>query len=475
MLAADTALKTAETLYAQLVQRRTGIAKAERYHRGEQPLAFASDEWEATHKKRYQGFSDNWCGVVGSAPPERMKITGFRIGDDTDPLDDDERKLWHDWELNDGGAQSSQGILTSTVAKRSFALVWGNRDDEPMLSWEHPSQVIVSHDPETREKRYGVKAWVDDDMEFLTLYEPDAVWKWERKTLDGVANGHRTESGLHVITSSIGGGWKPRQGAGDDTWPVKNPLGRVPIAEFPNRPTLGGEPLSDIEGTMAMQDAINLLWAYLFTAADHASMPARVVMGQAPPKLPILNSEGQKIGEQAVDIQALTKGRMLWLTGQSTSVDQWDAADLDTFTKVINIAVRHIAAQTRTPIYLVHGELGNVNGETLTGLDAPLVAKVKEARAFYGSGIRDVFQMMALVRGNTNVAQAARTGVVNWSKPEVQSESLISDAAIKDRQAGMPLQAILEDRYGYSQKRIDQIMEQARKEARNPFLDNAQD
>jgi len=473
VLDAKTALATAETLYTQLTTRRQAIEKAERYHRGDQPLAFASDEWKTFHRARYVGFSDNWCGVVGSAPSERMKITGFRIGDDTDPLSDDERALWHDWELNDGSIQSSQGILTSTIAKRSFAMVWGNRDDEPMLSWEHPSQVIVSHDPETREKRFGVKAWADDDREFLTLYEPDAVWKWERKIIGGLPTTGRTESGIYVSVSASsfgGGGWTVRQGTGDDTWPIKNPLGRVPIAEFPNRPPLKGEPISDIEGTMAMQDAINLLWAYLFTAADHASMPARVVMGQGPPKIPVLDAQGKQIGEKAIENEALTKGRMLWLTGQSTTISQWDAAKLDIFTNVINIAVRHIAAQTRTPIYLIHGELGNVNGETLTGLDAPLVSKVSEAKPFHAAGLRDVFAMMALVRGNKSVAEAARVGQVGWSKPFVQSESIIADAAIKSKQVGLPLQTILEDLYGYSQKRIDQIMEQVREESQDPYL-----
>src|SRR5690606_38901627 len=90
--------------------------------------------------------------------------------------------------------------------------------------------------------------------------------------------------GIAVPTSDRSG-WRPREGASPN--PMPNPLGTVPVVEFPNRPMLGAEPLSHIAGTISMQDAINLLWAYLFSAADFASMPARVVMGQEPPKLPI--------------------------------------------------------------------------------------------------------------------------------------------------------------------------------------------
>lgn len=101
---------------------------------------------------------------------------------------------------------------------------------------------------------------------------------------------------------------------------TEGPLGLLPIVEFPNRPLLGDGPISDIEGTMAGQDAANLMWAYLFGAADYASMPARVVMGQGPPKVPILDANGQKVSEAPIDVEQLTRGRMLWLTGQNTTM-----------------------------------------------------------------------------------------------------------------------------------------------------------
>ncbi|MFW7414750.1 phage portal protein [Demequina sp. SO4-18] len=457
MLTADAALTKATSLLNTLAGRRAEIDRLNSYYLGDQPLVFATDEWKKFHAKRYQGFSDNWCGVVGSAPGERTEITGFRVGKDVDPVSSDEAGLWADWERNDGPAQASQGFLASTVSKRSFALVWGDPDDEPVLTWESPSQMIVDYDVENpRKRRYALKAWTDGDMEFITLYEPEAVWKWERRAY-GVTNG-RTRAGL-IVPGSMGANFTVRQPDTDDTWPVRNPLGVVPVVEFANRPTLGGEPMSDIAGTAAMQDAINMLWAYLFVAADYASMPGRVVTGAEPPKVPILNDAGDVIGSKPVDIDALTKGRMLWLTGQGVQIDQWDAAKLDVFLEVVNVAVRHIAAQTRTPIYLVHGELGNVNGETLTGLDAPLVAKVREAHKFYQRPTRELFALMALVRDQKALARECALGTIQWSNPEVRSDSQVSDAALKDVQVGIPLQAVLETRYGYSQPKIARILQ----------------
>ncbi|MDF2915983.1 MAG: hypothetical protein K0S70_200 [Microbacterium sp.] len=473
VLSTEQALKKTEALYARLNRRRPEIASLEKYFRGDQPLSYASDEWRKVHRDRYKNFADNWCGVVGSAPGERTELYGFRLGEDGDPVSADEKALWRDWEVNDGPAQASQGFLMSTIAKRSAAIVWGTKDDEPTLTWEHPAQVIVDYDPESpRRRKFGLKSWREDDLEFATLYEADAVWKWQRPVTAGAIEKGRTESGLLIASTAdlSGGGWVPRQGD-DNTWPISNPLGKVPVVEFQNRPMLAGEPISDIDGTRSMQDAVNMLWAYLFVAADYASMPARVVTGQEPPKLPILDENGQKIGEKPVDIEALTKGRMLWLTGQNAKVAQWDAAKLDVFTDVINVAVRHVAAQTRTPIYLVHGELGNVNGETLTGLDAPLVSKVREAHKFYRTPMREVFSLMAAVRGNESVADAALTGDAQWKNPEVRSDAQISDAALKDRNIGWSFAGVLEKRYGLSQPEIERQLALIKSEQEtDPYL-----
>ena len=80
----------------------------------------------------------------------------------------------------------------------------------------------------------------------------------------------------------------------------------------------------------------------------------------------VLDANGQKIGEQVISADQLKNGRLLWLTGENAKIDSWEPAKLDVFTEVINVAVKHIASQTQTPIHYIMGELGNVNGETLT-------------------------------------------------------------------------------------------------------------
>lgn len=464
------ALRLVVKLHKRLADRQPEIAKFEAYYRGDQPLAYASNAWSAEHAARYDGFSDNWCGVVGKAAAERTKLIGIRLGDDVRaPLDDDERALWRDWDINEMPLKSSQGFLTSSIARRSAAIVWGNSDDEPVVTWEHPSQVIVDYEPGTGRPRYALKAWADDDWQFATLYTADEVWKFQRRSAHAYMPGGTNSSGLWLpngfTTAASTGGWEKRDNTGDDSWPLPNPLGELPVREFEHKPMLRGEPLSRIDGTIAMQDAINLLWAYLFVAADFASMPARVVMGQEPPKLPVLNESGQKIGEKAVDIGELARGRMLWLTGQNAKIGSWDAAKLDVFTQVINVAVKHTASKTSTPIYYINGELGNTNGETLKATETPLNNSVLEDQDYYTPSMRGIFRLMALVRSNQRVADAARTARLQWKNPEIANEAQLSDAALKDRQVGFPLEWVAQERYGLSQVDVDRVLEMV---ARDP-------
>lgn len=464
-LTAQQAASRVNALYTELASRRPQIKRYEDYHEGKQPLCYSSDEFKRFHGERFKGWSDNWCGVVGSAAPELTEFAGIHLGEDEEDLSSAERVLLRDWNINDGQAQSAQGFLSGAVASRSFALVWGDDDDEPVLTWEHASQAVVGYHDNGR-RRDGLKVWVEDKLEFANLYTPDGLWKFER---DQHFAGGQSPSGLHLPASmALEGGWRPREVAGEP-WPVRNPMGIVPLVELPNRPLLGKGPISDIQGTIAAQDAVNLMWAYLFGAADFASHPARVIMGQEPPMVPTLDENGQKIGEKPLDLEQLKKGRMLYLTGQKTTIGQWDAAKLDVFSGVVDVLVKHIGAQSRTPLNYF-GAMSNINGETLDSLRIPLHNKVRDGQKHLNGPMREIFRLMALARGDNAVAEQCRTATIQWKNPETATDAQTSDAALKDKQIGWSAAGILERRYGMSQQEVEREIERRRTEADDPVL-----
>lgn len=469
-LTPDTAAKRADSLYQVIAKRAPEIRELKEFYEGNQPLAFASEQWQKSHSKRYKGFSDNWCEVVANSTSERESVIGFQLPSTAKKRPKAEKLIWDAWMRNEQDSLSSQGFLEAAVARRSFCQVWGEAGDgEPIVTWRSADQAAVKYDAETGRKRVGaVVVWDDEEESFerMTYYTPTEVFRFKRSRL-------LKGSGLILPSSfQLSGGWSL------DSYGV-NHLGMVPVIEFPNRPVLGRGPLSDIKGTVAMQNAINLLWAYLFNAADHASMPARVVMGQEPPKIPILDDQGQPTGQyQQVDPKHLTEGRMLWLTGQNTKVDQWEAAKLDVFTEVIEKAVGHIAAQTRTPPhYLVANKgLSNLSGDALKAAETGLVQKVRQAMEFFDPRLRDVFQLIALQLGEDKAAAMAPLGSIEWRDPENRSDAQTSDAAMKDRSMGYPFEYILKKR-GHSPQEREEIMEMVRREQRellhDPGLDAA--
>lgn len=479
----DQALAKVGPLYNELSCRRPEIQRVDAYYRGFQPLRFASDKWREYNAARYERFSDNWCAPVANSPSERLRVDGFRLDDDPQQSPD-EKALWRDWQLNDLPMQSSQGFLASIVAARSFVLVWGDDDDNPVATWERPDQMIVGYDIERPGRRVAaLKAWYDDESEYATLYVDDQVWKFQRPYAHMTQTGEippgargyeyfaRT-SGL-VVPLQNADGWLLREGV--DVNPAPNPLGVVPVVEFANRPMLGGEPLSDVSGTAAMQDAVNLLWAYLFNAADFASMPARVVMGQEPPQIPILDADGNVVGSRPVDMKKIAEDRILWLTGQNTKIGQFDAAKLDAFTGVVETCVTHIAAQTRTPPhYLVLGKgMVNVNADGMKAAEIGLVMKVQEEQLYFGAGVREVFRLFALVRDNKALAEKCRLGEVQWKDAENRSEAQLVDALQKLSAIGFPFEWIAE-RYGLSQTEMTRLLAMREREAaNNPALATA--
>lgn len=455
------AMRLAEKIYRRLDARRPEVEKFEDYYEGKQPLTFATEEWRAQNAERYAGFSDNWCAPIVNAEAERASIGGIAFFGEKERA----KAYWETLRRNRFELQFSQAVVATLSAKRSYAMVWGDADTErPLVSFEHASMVEVQYDWENPQKRVAaLKSWVDEETEYGTLYTPSQVFKFKRPRIP-IVNDRDPQADQAKPGRGDMGGWEPRY-PDDSDYILVNPLGVVPVVEFQNRPMLRGNPQSEIQGAVPMQDSINLLWAYLMLAADYASMDARVILGADPPKIPILDNQGNIIGSRPVDMKDLREKRILSITGDNAKIDSWKAAALDIFTDTIEIAVGHIAAQTRTPPhYLVANKgLSNLSGEALQASEAGLVTKVREFRAFTDDSLREMLRLMALVENDADAAELAPLAQFHWDRIEVRSDAQVSDAMSKDRTTGYPFEYLLE-KYGHSPSEIERIMAMKRQE-----------
>jgi hypothetical protein len=356
--------------------------------------------------------------------------------------------------MNALDADSQLGFLGAVNAGRSFVLVWGNPDDPdtPEVTFEDASQCIVVYCPGSRRhRRAALKRWEDGTDDYATLYLPNEVWKFKRGRL-----GMYQKTPYMQEADDEMNGWAVRD-MGDEPNPQPNPLGVVPMVELPNRPTMVSDPIADTSGVIALQDAVNLLWAQLFTASDYASFPTRIVLGAERPVVPVLDETGQIVGERPVDMEKFAVDRVQFFSGDDVSVAEWTAANLNAYTDIIETAVGHIAAQTRTPQHYLIGKMSNLSADALLAAETGLVKRVEEKQIWFGQALREVFRLIAMAQGDTAKALAVAGGRVLWAEAESRSQSQLTDSLVKLKSIGFPFE-FLALRYGLTPTELADLM-----------------
>ncbi|MGI3230577.1 phage portal protein [Streptomyces sp. GTA36] len=406
--------------------------------------------------------------VVGDSPIERMAVTGFQAYGEHKA----DTELWKVWQVNGLDADSQLGFLGSVLSARCFVLVWGNPDDEevPVVTFEDASQCIVAYEPGSRRnRRAALKRWQDGNSDFATLYLNDEVWKFERP-LSQQDKSPQMADVDEAMKLWVPAGeqrrrqtWEPREMASEPN-PQPNPMGVVPMVELPNKPMLISEPISDVTGVVAMQDAINLIWAQLFTASDAASFPQRVITGAERPMIPKLNAAGEIVGKQPVDLDKFQVDRVAWITGKDAKISEWSAANLTMYTDVMEVAVGHLAAQTRTPQHYLIGKMANLAEGALLAAETGLVKRVDEKKLWSGQGLREVARLIALARDETAKAEAMRAGSVLWADSESRSNAQLADSLVKLKDIGFPFEW-LALRYGLTPTEVADVVAMREKEA----------
>ncbi|MEU5429038.1 phage portal protein [Streptomyces olivoreticuli] len=420
---AETPLQMTERLYRKLQRRKREAKRWSAYYEGEHPLLFASPEFASQTGGLFDDFSDNWCATVPDATVERLRPLGFRLEDGT--LDQAASRAWRRSECD---VEVGLALLESLITGRSYALVWKPDGVNTEITFEHASTAVVEYVPGRRRLRAaGLKVWRDWDTEFATLFTPTTVYRWQRPARGG-------------------GQWTDRTAGLSRGEPshLPNPLGAVPLVELPNRSRLSAAPRSELRTVVPLQNAVNTLWAHLMTASDQRALPARVVLGMDRPVREIVDETGEVVGEEDLPLDRFRSDRLLWLEREGASIAEFSAADPAGYLDVINQAVEHIAAQTRTPGTYLNGKLVNVSAETLVASEAGLVAKVVERQRHFGAALREVMRLEALAAGEASRAESLALGSVVWRDPQFRSDAQYSDALVKLKAVGVPDEALWE-------------------------------
>ncbi|MEU4967784.1 phage portal protein [Streptomyces smyrnaeus] len=413
-------------LWQRLKARERGVEQLREYYSGNHPLPMVPEKARAAFQRLLRQSRSNYVGLVVDSTAERIQVDGFRLGDDE--VGDEE--AWRIWQANRMDAAADLLIAEAVKVGRAFALVAPNPRDPatPIVTAEDATQAIVAYEPGGLfERAAGLKAWTDEwTGDYMsTVYLPDGLYKfraakptagkprWERRSVDG------------------------------EPWPAPNPLGVVPLVEIQNHPDLLGEPHSEIEDVLDVQDRINKTLIDRLMAQEFAAFRQRLLIGYEVPT----DDNGQPIEpfQSAVD--------RLWIVeDENVKVHEFQATDLSPYLKAVEADVQHIAARTRTPAQYLLGQLSNVNGETLKATESGLVAKVRQRCRPLGEGLEDVVRLYLQAAGDDRDLEKIE---VIWHNPEFRTEGELVDALVKMSTLGVPLRALWE-RWGASQTEIRQ-------------------
>jgi hypothetical protein len=399
-----------DTLLEQLAARQSSIRLCDAYYRGEHRMAFTTAQYREHFGALFSAFSDNWCDLVVDASAERLRVEGFRFGDD--PTADD--AAWEIWQRNRMDAEADMAHTDAIKLGCSYALVGADDGGKASIQVEPADKAIVYVDPAQGHHRLaGLRFWTDEfGVSHCAVYLPGSVAWWRKE--------------------GESGSWMEDVGSGD------NPLGVVPLIPLANAPTLGNRlGRSDIERVIPLQNAVNKLCGDMIVASEFAAYPQRWATGIEIPRNP-------ETGERMAPSFLGGADRVWGDESEGAKFGNFQVADLTPYVRAIEMCIQHVAAQTRTPPHYLLGSSGAFpSGESLKATETGLVAKVRRKQLSFGEGWEEAMRLAFAVEGDSERGEQMTVETI-WANPESRIVAETVDAAVKLAGIGVPRPALWE-------------------------------
>ena len=435
-------------LYAEIYARRPMIAKATRYYDGDHDLSFASEKFLEAFGGLFHAFADNWCPLVIGAVEERLEIQGFRV----DPQGDADEAASVIWQRNDLDLQSQIAHTEGLVQGAHYATAWIDDldDSKAKITIESAERAAVLSHPKIPSRRMaGLRTWIDDDgYEHAELFLPDRVYLFRSKTK---RNGPIMDASRVHWVAEDHPDLEPKLDASSS---MANPLGKIPIVEFLNKPRLsvsrraGFGAHSDLAPIMPLQDAANKIFADLLVASEFAAYPQRWVTGWEPD----VDDETDAIIPPRFRSGA---GKTWWSENADANFGSFPAASVDGYVKLIEMIVQHIASISSTPPHYLRASADRLSGESLRSAETGLVSKVRRKQRSLETQWEEVMRLAGSIESNRTLAEAERMETI-WRDPETRTESEHVDAVMKRKDLEVPLEQLWQD-LGYSPEQISRF------------------
>lgn len=377
----------------------------------------ATSEQTAKYREMARLSTTNLCGLVVEATAERMRVEGFRFGDNPEADED----AWRIWQSSDFDSGSAEAITHALVYGRSFVSVDPFDRIGPRLICEDPRQVIIAYSSDGRRDRLAaLKVWADEwtGTKMATLYLPGAIYRMQDNQTSSLAS-----------APSL---WGPREIVGQPVVAI-NPLGEVPFFELRNR--IAGRTRSEIARLVIPQERLNQAVFNTDAVAEYGAFRQKWATGIDVPVDPIT---GQRVSPFNVNVAKMLVGTPP--AGKEGIVEpkfgDFNATDLSGYLELGREIALHVARIGRipTPYFL---PFQNVSAEALALAVSGLVNKCRQRVLGYEpaleGAVRFAFKAMGDPRANEMMAET------RWASMETRSVAQDADAAVKLTQGDNPV------------------------------------
>lgn len=409
------------------------------YFKGRHPLPEGPRRATDAYRDFQRKARTNFCETVVLSSVARTKAIGI-----ADANGDSDDAAWSWWQLNKLDARQRKVYRTALAQSVAYVIVGPHPKDpkRPLITAEHPREVIVDEDPATGERRAAVKAWYDDVLRIAraNVYLPDRILKYQ--------------------TERRGPGRLPW---GKENWSlmeggeVSHNLGAVPVVPFECRPDIDEPPEAEFAGVLDIQDRVNFGTLNRMTAERYTAFRQGWVKGHKFKR--IIDPE---TGLETIEQPFVPDPGALWASeGEKTEFGQFGQTDLMGYLKTHEVDVRALLITSRTPAYYYAGDLINVSTDTVAALDGLHIAKVEEYQDEFGEAWEEVLQLAANQAGDDRDMSASE---IRWADPRKLNPTVLAAAAKDKKELGYPLAICAED-LGESPQRVRRITSEAASDA----------
>jgi len=406
-----------ERAFEALSEKQRPYALLYDYYNGRQPLQYSAALLNKVFKNLDARWTENWCAVVVDSLLDRLTLSGFAIEDKAakDALDN----LWTEQDV----AFDAERIHKAAIVTGEAYLVVEQDDDKVVKLFSNQPHLCHAFYSENnpKEMEFAAKWWEHEAETHLTLYYTDHLEHY-------TASGKRTDI-------AVAGNFQ----ADIDLPEEPNPWSRIPVFHFcPDHDRILGE----LTNVVPLQNAINKLFADMMVSAEFGAFKQRYI---------ISNADTAKLKNGPNELWEIPAGDK---DEESTQVGSFDATELQNFIGAMDNIATKIAVITRTPKHYLL-QAGDVSGEALLAMEAPLVKKAKK----YSERLEVSWRSAAVFALElSGIKVDVKDVSVTWADERTVQPLMQAQSRKTNVDAGMPLVTLLRDE-GWTDSELEQMAE----------------